>query len=149
MDKLSAKQIEEFIELGYVKIENAFSKDIADSCRAILWEAVQLSPDKPETWTQPVIRIGELGSEPFKQAANTPILLNAFNQLAFDNWLPRLTIGTFPLDFQAKKFLMTPDGMWMPASLGTTQMIILNGKLIVIVKAGLCSCCFCFPILQN
>ncbi|HPR01065.1 MAG TPA: phytanoyl-CoA dioxygenase family protein, partial [Saprospiraceae bacterium] len=103
MDKLSAKQIEEFIELGYVKIENAFSKDIADSCRAILWEAVQLSPDKPETWTQPVIRIGELGSEPFKQAANTPILLNAFNQLAFDNWLPRLTIGTFPIRFPSKE----------------------------------------------
>ena len=86
MAQLTDQQIEEFIALGYVKIENAFAREVADACRAILWEAVQLPPDKPETWTQPVVRIGELGLEPFKQAANTPVLLNAYHQLAFDNW---------------------------------------------------------------
>lgn len=103
MEKLSNKQIEQFIEWGYVKIENAFSQEVADSCRAILWKAVEVSPDQPETWTQPVIRIGEIDLEPFKQAANTSILLNAFNQLAFDNWLPRMTLGTFPIRFPSKE----------------------------------------------
>lgn len=103
MNKLSDKQIEEFIELGYVKIENAFSQEIADVCRSILWENIQLSPEKPQNWTQPVIRIGELGSEPFKQAANTPMLVKAYDQLAFDNWIPRTTIGSFPIRFPSKE----------------------------------------------
>jgi hypothetical protein len=102
MDKLSDKQIEDFIALGYVKINNAFPQDLAATCRSILWDATQLSPDKPETWTEPVIRIGELALEPFKQAANTPILRNAYRQLAFDNWLPRTTMGTFPIRFPSQ-----------------------------------------------
>jgi hypothetical protein len=103
MEKLSTAQIEEFIELGYVKIEHAFPRDIAESCCSILWETIQLEPDKPETWTQPVIRIGELGFDPFKKAANTTILINAFNQLAGDNWLPRITLGSFPIRFPSKE----------------------------------------------
>ena len=103
MEKLSDEQIENFIELGYVKIENAFSQDVADSCRLILWKAIQLEPGKPETWIQPVIWIGELGFEPFKKAANTTILLNAFHQLASNNWLPRITLGSFPIRFPNKE----------------------------------------------
>ncbi|MBK6478995.1 MAG: phytanoyl-CoA dioxygenase family protein [Saprospiraceae bacterium] len=103
MEKLSNKQIEQFIEFGFVKIKNAFSQEIADNCRTILWKAIQVSPDDPETWTQPVIRIGEIGLEPFKQAANTTILHKAFNQLAFDNWVPRMSLGTFPIRFPGKE----------------------------------------------
>jgi hypothetical protein len=75
---------------------------VADACRAILWKATQVDADRPETWTQPVIRIGELGLEPFQQAANTPILHQCFQQLAGDNWLPRKTLGTFPVHFPSK-----------------------------------------------
>ena len=103
MEKSSNAQIEKFIELGYVKIENAFPRDIADTCCSILWEAIQLDPHMPETWTQPVIRIGELDQEPFKKAANTTILINAFNQLAGDNWIPRTTLGSFPIRFPSKE----------------------------------------------
>ena len=100
------RQIEQFIELGYVKIDHAFSGELAAACRSILWKAVQLDPDAPETWTQPVIRIGELGLEPFRQAANTDVLHEAFRQLAGDNWFPRTTLGSFPIRFPSK----TPAG---------------------------------------
>jgi hypothetical protein len=106
MDKLSDEQIVQFIQQGYIKIENAFSSEIAEQCRSILWKAIQLSPDHPETWTQPVIRIGEMGQEPFKNAANTNGLHQCFNQLAGDNWVPRTTLGTFPIRFPTK----TPAG---------------------------------------
>lgn len=110
MDKLSKAQIEQFIASGYVKVENAFSQDIADSCCSILWEAIEPDPGKPETWTRPVIWIGELGFEPFKKAANTPVLINAFHQLAGDNWLPRATLGSFPVRFPSNE--MTHDTGW-------------------------------------
>lgn len=104
MEQLSTDQINEFINNGFVKIESAFSTDIADKCRDILWKATQCDPENPDTWTQPVIRIGELGLDPFKAAANTAILLNAFDQLAGKgNWLPKETLGTFPIRFPSKE----------------------------------------------
>jgi hypothetical protein len=99
---LSNNEINQFIELGYVKIENAFSEALAKECRSMLWKAIQLDPNKPETWTQPVIRLGEMGHEPFQKAANTPLLLHAFNQLAGDNWLPKTSLGSFPIRFPSK-----------------------------------------------
>ncbi len=104
MDALTIKQIAGFINDGFVKIGNAFPKEIADECRSILWKATQCDPNNPGGWTQPVIRIGELGFEPFIIAANTPILLNAFDQLAGkNNWIPRVTLGSFPIRFPSKE----------------------------------------------
>lgn len=104
MEKLTTEQITSFIDKGFVKIENAFPTEIANDCRAILWKATQCDPNNPDSWTQPVIRIGELGLEPFKKAANTPILHNAFDQLVGkDNWLPRHTLGSFPIRFPSKE----------------------------------------------
>jgi hypothetical protein len=58
-----------------------------------------------------VVRIGELGLEPFKKAANTPLLLNAFDQLAGKGaWLPRSTLGSFPIRFPGKD--NAPDTGW-------------------------------------
>lgn len=106
MDKLTSKQIDQFIELGYIKIENAFSDEIAKSCRSILWKEIGLDPNKPEEWNEPVIRIGELDHEPFLKAANTPILTNAYQQLAHENWLSRKSLGSFPLRFPSDKEAM-------------------------------------------
>lgn len=104
MSSLSSTQIDHFINQGFIKIENAFSSAIADECRAILWKATQCDPDNPQSWTQPVIRIGEMTLEPFKKAANTTILHTAFDQLAGKgNWLPRESLGTFPIRFPSKE----------------------------------------------
>jgi len=128
MERLSTEQISRFINNGYLKIENAFHKEIADECRAILWEATKCDPNNPESWTQPVIRIGELGFEPFKKAANTEVLRNAFDQLAGKgNWLPRLTLGSFQYAFPAKNLLPTQGGTWMQVLLAKMPTIILNG----------------------
>ncbi|MCC6725436.1 MAG: phytanoyl-CoA dioxygenase [Saprospiraceae bacterium] len=100
MPTLTTTQINHFITKGFIKIENAFPIEIADECRAILWKATQCDPENPETWTQPVIRIGELGLEPFVKAANTSVLHQAFDQLVGKgNWLPRNTLGSFPIRF--------------------------------------------------
>jgi hypothetical protein len=104
MSSLSSAQIDRFINQGFIKIENAFSSEVADECRALLWKATQCDPDNPQSWTQPVIRIGEMALEPFKKAANTAILHTAFDQLAGrGNWLPRESLGTFPIRFPSKE----------------------------------------------
>jgi len=102
--QLSQQQIECFINDGFVKVDNAFSIDVADECRAILWKATGCDPDDRSTWIHPVVRIGELAGEPFIKAANTAILLNAFDQLAGrGNWVPRMTMGSFPIRFPSNQ----------------------------------------------
>lgn len=111
MEQLSKEQIEQFINDGFVKIENAFSAELADECRAILWKATGCDPNNPDSWTQPVIRISELADEPFKKAANTPVLHNVFDQLVGkNNWWPRITLGSFPIRFPSKQ--PAPDTGW-------------------------------------
>ena len=103
MKSLSENQVSQFINEGFVKLENAFPAELASECRAILWEATWCNPNNPDTWTKPVIRIGDIGHEPFRKAANTTLLHNAFDQLVGKgNWIPRTTIGSFPIRFPAK-----------------------------------------------
>ena len=97
---LSESQLNQFIEDGFIKIEGAFSKDIAAAGREILWEDTGCNPNDASTWTRPVVRLGDYAQEPFRQAANTPILHSAFDQLAGKGrWFPRGSLGTFPIRF--------------------------------------------------
>ena len=97
---LSRAQIQQFIREGFVKIDEAFPRELADQGRAILWHDTGCDPVDPATWTKPVIRLGMYGQEPFARAANTPVLHAAFDQLAGpEHWLPRMDLGTFPIRF--------------------------------------------------
>lgn len=97
---LTDAQIEHFVRDGFVRIDNAFPRELADECRAILWSDTGCDPDDPKTWTRPVIRLGQYGQQPFAMAANTPVLHNAFDQLVGkDRWQPRMSLGTFPVRF--------------------------------------------------
>jgi len=97
---LSAAQIEQFIDDGFVKIERAFPRKLAEEGRAILWRDLPCDPDDPSTWTEPVVRLGYYGDEPFRSAVNTPTLHSAFDQLVGrGRWKPRPNLGTFPVRF--------------------------------------------------
>jgi hypothetical protein len=96
-------RIQQFIHDGFVKVEAAFPRDLADLARSILWRDTGCDEHDPKTWTKPVIRLGLYGQEPFVRAANTPLLHNAFDQLAGrGRWLPRLNLGTFPIRFPSR-----------------------------------------------
>lgn len=97
---LTAAQIESFIADGFVRIDGAFSADIAAECRSILWPLTGCDPDDPATWTGPVVRIGYRADPPFAASANTPLLHAAFDQLVGKGrWAPRVDMGTFPIRF--------------------------------------------------
>jgi hypothetical protein len=97
---LGATQIQQFIDDGFIRLEGAFPRRLADEGRAILWRDTECDPHDPQTWTQPVIRLGGYGQEPFKEAVNTPQLHEAFDQLVGKGrWEPRASLGTFPIRF--------------------------------------------------
>jgi hypothetical protein len=97
---LTPEQVEQFVETGFVKLERAFSVDVGEQCRAELWNAAGVSPDDASTWTRSYIRLGAFTSPPFRQAANTAALHEAFNQLVGPGrWIAPNGLGTFPLRF--------------------------------------------------
>jgi len=97
---LTATQIADFHRDGFVKIERAFPRELADEARAILWRDTGCREDDPRTWTKPVVRLGMYSQEPFVKAANTQMLHGAFNQLIGPGrWLPCRSVGTFPIRF--------------------------------------------------
>ena len=97
---LSRAQIGQFIQEGFVRIDRAFPRELAEEGCAIMWRDIPCAPDDPATWTRPVIRLAGYGDEPFRKAVNTPILHNVFDQIVGKGrWLPRGGLGTFPVRF--------------------------------------------------
>lgn len=101
---LSKTDVDNFIEKGFVKLDGAFSSDVASRAREILWRDLPCKEHDPSTWTIPVVRLGYYTEEPFVQAINTPVLLKAFDQLVGKGrWYPRDRVGTFPVRFPSSE----------------------------------------------
>lgn len=116
---LTSHQVESFINDGFVKVEDAFSRDLARDCRNELWADIGLAPDRPETWNEPVIRVASKSSPPFVAAANTPRLHAAYDSLAGEGrWLPPRGLGTFPIRFPSNESA-GDDGWHVDMSFGT------------------------------
>jgi hypothetical protein len=97
---LDQSQIQQFIRKGFVRLANAFPRDVAQAARAILWRDTGCDADNPLTWTRPVIRLGHYSDAPFIEAANTPRLKDALDLLVGPGrWLPVANVGTFPIRF--------------------------------------------------
>lgn len=98
--RLTGGQVQTFIDYGYIKLDHAFGGDLARRCRNELWAEIGLSPDKPDTWTKPVIRVASKSTAAFVDAANTPRLHAAYDQLVGEGrWLAPTGLGTFPIRF--------------------------------------------------
>lgn len=103
---LRALEVCRFIEDGLVRIDGAFPREIADNARAVICRAIGVDPDDPSTWTRPVVRIGPMrdknGTQPlsFREAANTPVLYDAFDTLVGPGlWEKLPNVGNFVVRF--------------------------------------------------
>ena len=78
---LSSEQVDRFIADGFVKLDNAFPRETADACASIIWRGLGLSPDSNGPWPQPVMRLNSPPALPFREAAASPRLAGALDQL--------------------------------------------------------------------
>ena len=100
MRTLSDHQIQQFIQDGFVRIDRAFPRELADEACAILWHDIPCDPHDQTTWKWPVVRLPGYGGKPFRNVVNTSVLHTAFDQLVGKGrWIPRDGLGTFPVRF--------------------------------------------------
>jgi len=113
---VSPEAVEQFVDDGFVRIPGAVDPATADACRGELWAATGCAPDDPSTWTRPVIRLEHFASPPFRAAANTPVLHEAFDSLVGSGrWQPRGGLGTVPVRFPSPE-APGDDGWHLEAS---------------------------------
>ena len=85
---MTERDVEQFIAEGFVRVDGAFPRELAEAGRALLWRDTGCDPHDPATWTRPVIRLGDYGQAPFREAVNTPILHASFDRLVGEGrWL--------------------------------------------------------------
>ena len=115
---LSGAQIRKFIQDGFVRLDRAFPKALADEGRAILWRDLPCDPSDPATWTRPVVRLGYYGDEPFKRAVNTPSSTRLSTNSSERGAGIRAPIsGAFLCGFRARTIPVMPVGTSMSAFL--------------------------------
>lgn len=118
---LTSRQVTQFIDQGFVRLDEAFPSGLAATCRAALWSQTGLSPDQPRDWTAPVVRVPFMATAPFVEAANTPRLHRAYDQLVgTGRWVAPKGLGSFPIRFPSA---VSPgdDGWHVDVSFGTNH----------------------------
>lgn len=99
-DILNKQDIEQFIKEGFLRVDHAFSAETANAALDILWKDIPFERSDPNSWTEPVVRLGMYTQQPFIDSVNTPKLHAAFDQLiGVDKWIPCRSVGTFPVRF--------------------------------------------------
>nr|WP_090341847.1 mitomycin antibiotics/polyketide fumonisin biosynthesis protein [Mycolicibacterium malmesburyense]CRL71938.1 mitomycin antibiotics/polyketide fumonisin biosynthesis protein [Mycolicibacterium malmesburyense] len=93
--------LDAFVTDGYVKIEAAAPRDVADAARAALWQQLELSPDEPDTWVKPVCWAADMtGSGPFGELTRSPKLAAALDRICgAGGWSPLGALGNIPVRF--------------------------------------------------
>ncbi|MEZ0070939.1 phytanoyl-CoA dioxygenase [Planotetraspora sp. GP83] len=101
MALFSDADLDRFVTDGFVKIEEAFPREAGDRARALMWDMIGLSPDRPSEWTKPVIwATDHTGGGPFGEAIRSPRLAAALDQLTGrGGWAPRGSVGNAPIRF--------------------------------------------------
>lgn len=94
---LTEQDVEQFSELGWVKLKEAFDPGDALAAQDYLWAKVEergVLRNDPSTWTQPMVRINENYNEgPFKRC-NSKRLGDAIEDLiGHDRWANRSVYG--------------------------------------------------------
>jgi hypothetical protein len=134
MGPLSPGQIDQFITQGFVRLNEAFSPNLAEEARTILWRDLPGDPDNPASWTRPVVRLGIYSQPPFQAAADTPRLRGAFDQLVGPGrWRPCRAMGTFPVRFPSPE---DPDdtGWHIDVSFGTEAPDFLDWRANIVSR---------------
>ncbi len=100
VEGLDQAQMDQFIDRGYLKLENAFDAELAARARHELWSVIGLSPDRPEGWLEPVVRVGFMAGATFVAAANSTRLHAAYDALVgAGRWLAPTGLGSIPIRF--------------------------------------------------
>lgn len=91
---LDRSDVAAFVRDGFLRIDKAFPRDVADECREQIAAAARFDLTDPSSWIQPVTRHVGAGHPIFSGVLNTPVLQQAYDTLVgSERWAPRRDLG--------------------------------------------------------
>jgi hypothetical protein len=91
---LDSADVARFIRDGFLRIDDAFPRDVADECRRRVAATAGIDLTDPSSWNQPVTRHVGAGHPIFFGVLNTPVLQHAYDTLVGgERWAPRRDVG--------------------------------------------------------
>lgn len=97
---LTDREIEQFIEDGYVIVREAFPSSVAAQVREVLWKELGLSPDDRAGWKKNLISLQKVFTGPPFAGAFTPRLAGALDDLmGAGRYHPPTGLGWWPVAF--------------------------------------------------
>ena len=93
--------LDAFVADGYLKIERAAPRSVADAACSMLWRQLGLSPDAPDQWSAAVRWASDMtGHGPFGELVGSAALAAALDGVCGSGgWLPRGALGNVPVRF--------------------------------------------------
>lgn len=93
--------LDAFATNGYLTVEQAVPRAVADAAREMLWHRIGLSPEAPDRWTAPVVWASDLtGEGPFGVIARSAVLAAVLDRICgVGGWSPRDALGNIPVRF--------------------------------------------------
>lgn len=82
MAVLAPSELAAYERDGFIRLEEAFPRELARRCREWLWDAIDEDPDAPATWSRPVVRVYDHGTMEMVEAARSPRWVAAIHEVA-------------------------------------------------------------------
>jgi hypothetical protein len=94
---------EAFARDGFVRLDQAFPRDLALRCQEIMWSKIDEDPDDPSTWTRPVVRLMGFAEDELVEACTNARWVEAIHELCGPvahptPWLGGTVAIRFPVD---------------------------------------------------
>ncbi|HVF10466.1 MAG TPA: phytanoyl-CoA dioxygenase family protein [Abditibacteriaceae bacterium] len=97
---LTPDEIEQFVELGYVRMPQVFARETAAAARDFLWKQIELAPDEPAGWTKPVVHLQKsFEGSPFDEALTPRFWDICDDVMGAGRWKPIRWLGWWPVNF--------------------------------------------------
>ena len=61
--ELTADEIRQFIELGYVVVREVFTRELAEEC-VMVWAELDIDPNDSSTWSSPLVMLKKVLERP-------------------------------------------------------------------------------------
>lgn len=97
---LTPAQVEQFVELGYTLLSEAFPREVAIAIRRAVLEKINAREDDPATWTMRRNHIADSYSgEPFMSACTARYNASLDDLMGESRWVPIRNLGWWPVLF--------------------------------------------------
>ena len=143
--QLTAEEIDQFIQQGYVVVRDVFSRELAEGIIPMVWAELDIEPSDRSTWATPVVMLKKVLEKPPFPEIHTERYLGAVDDLCGQGrWHATTGVGHWPIllpGFANPPWRPPKDGWHVDIKLdqpriNSAELGLLNIELFTDIEPG-------------